>query len=105
MRPSTRLSQILPLALLSTLPVGVLSSDVLTTSGFSSCMNNPTVQVQKMNVTYDKDTRQLLFDVAGLSSVVQNVSANLVVSAYGQQIYTKSFNPCDTGMPEMCPGR
>ena len=66
-------------------------------------MNNPTVKVTKLDVSYNKDTRQLDFDVAGMSEVEQKVTADLIVSAYGQQVYTKTFDPCDTGMPEMCP--
>ena len=93
----------LPLALLSILPVGVLGGNILSTTGFSSCMNNGTVEVKKLDVSYDKNSRVLTFDVAGSSEIVQNVTATLVVSAYGKQVYTKDFNPCDTGMPEMCP--
>ena len=104
MRSFAGVRSILLLALLSALPVSVLGGDVLTTSGYSSCVNNPTVDVNKMNVTYDRNTRQLSFDVAGISKQVQNVTANLIVSAYGKQVYNNSFNPCDTGMPEMCPG-
>ncbi|KAK3657625.1 hypothetical protein LTR56_002400 [Elasticomyces elasticus] len=95
--------RLLPLALLSILPVGVLGGNILSTTGFSSCMNNGTVKVEKLDVSYDKNTRVLTFDVAGTSDIVQNVTATLLVSAYGKQVYTKEFNPCDTGMPEMCP--
>ena len=68
-------------------------------------MNNPSVKVTKLDVTYNKNTRQLLFDVAGVSKTVQNVTANMIVSAYGKEVYSKTFTPCDTGMKEMCPGR
>ena len=98
-----RTSRFLPL-LLSALPVGVLGGNVLSTTGFSSCQNNPTVKVKNLNVSYNKDTRQLQFDVAGESTEVQKVEGELVVSAYGKQLYTKSFNPCtDTSIKEMCP--
>lgn len=103
MRSSSGIRRLLPLALLSALPVGVLGGDVLSTTGYSSCLDNPTVKVEKLNVTYNKNTRVLSFDVAGTSTAVQNVTANLIVSAYGQQVYNNTFNPCDTGMAEMCP--
>ncbi|KAK0283674.1 hypothetical protein LTR35_006133 [Friedmanniomyces endolithicus] len=93
----------LSLALLSILPVGVLGGNILSTSGFSSCMNNATVQVQNLDVSYDRTTRILTFNVAGTSDIVQNVTATLLVSAYGKQVYTREFNPCDIGMAEMCP--
>lgn len=96
---------LLPLVLLSALPVGVLGGNILSTDGFSTCVNDPTVEVQKLNVTYNKNTRQLVFDVAGASKEAQNVTATMVVSAYGKQIYTKQFSPCDYNMQEMCPSR
>ena len=60
--------------------------------------------MDKLDVTYDKTTRQILFDVAGESKEVQNVTATLIVSAYGREVYKNDFSPCDTGMVEMCPG-
>ena len=92
----------LPL-LLSALPAVVLGGDILSTDGFSTCVNNPSVKVTNLDVTYNKNTRQLDFNVAGLSQGVQKVKANLIVSAYGEQIYQKDFNPCDPELPEMCP--
>lgn len=68
-------------------------------------MNNPTVKVTKLNVSYNRNTRQLDFDLAGVSEEVQNVTANMIVTAYGKTVYTKEFNPCDTGMAELCPGK
>lgn len=65
------------------------------------------MKVTNLDVTYDKTTRKLLFDVAGESDVEQKVRGKLIVSAYGQEIYTKTFNPCDSTnpMPGMCPGK
>jgi hypothetical protein len=91
--------------LLSALPAGVLGGDILQTTGFSQCLNNPSVKVTKLDVTYNKNTRALDFDVAGISQKVQKVKATLVVSAYGKEVYSDDFNPCDTGMKQMCPGR
>ena len=97
--------RLLPLLLLSTLPAGVLGADQLSTTGFSQCVNNPSVKVTNLQVTYNKNTRQLDFNVAGTSKVVQKVKASLVVSAYGKTVYTKDFNPCTTGMKQMCPSK
>lgn len=95
--------RLLPLLLLSALPAGVLGGDVLSTTGFSQCVNDPSVKVTKLDVTYDKNTRQLNFDVAGISKEVQKVKATLVVSAYGKEVYSNSFNPCEKEMQAMCP--
>lgn len=95
--------RLLPLFLLSALPAGVLGGDILSTTGFSQCVNNPSVKVTKLNVQYNKNTRQINFDVAGISEQPQKVEATLLVTAYGKSVYTNTFNPCDKNMPEMCP--
>ncbi|KAF2487176.1 hypothetical protein BDY17DRAFT_341975 [Neohortaea acidophila] len=94
---------LLPLLFLAALPAGVLAGDVLETTGFSQCVSDPQVQVTAFNVQYNKNTRNLVFDLAGTSKVAQKVTAELVVSAYGKQIYTRSFDPCSLGLSEICP--
>jgi hypothetical protein len=92
-------------ALFATLPLGVLGTDILTTNSFSTCLDNSDIRVDTLDVSYDRNTRKIKFNVAGESTTAQNVTAKLVVSAYGKQFYEKSFSPCDEGMTEMCPGR
>lgn len=84
----------------------VLALDVLETVGFSSCNKNATVSVQKADIRYNNDNKTVSFDVAGSSSKVQNVTAILNVTAYGQNIYSNSFDPCDPGtfVEQLCPG-
>ena len=98
-------ARILPVLLLSALPVGVLGADVLSTDGFSQCITDGKIEVEKLDITYDRTSRKLVFDVAGVSKEESNVTAMLVVTAYGKELYTKSFSPCDEDMSEMCPGK
>lgn len=105
MPPSTTLRTILPFALLSVLPVSVLGGDVLTTSGYSLCLNDASIQVTALNATYNRRTQVIEFNVAGSSSEEQYVTAYLDVTAYGQSVYTKTFDPCDYNMTQMCPGK
>ena len=104
MRPTTGMRALTAAALFSTLPLGVLAADVLSTNSFSTCLDNSEIRVDKLDVSYNKNTRKITFDVAGESTTAQNVTAKLVVSAYGKQFYEKTFSPCDQGMKEMCPG-
>jgi spore coat protein U-like protein len=90
--------------LLAALPTFVLGADTISTSGYSVCLDDANVQVTTLEATYNRNTRVLNFNVAGSSSKEQNVTATIVVSAYGQEVYNKSFSPCDNDMPEMCPG-
>ena len=82
------------------------AGDVLSSSGFTSCLPNSTVIVETANVQYNRVSGVVDFDVAGTSSKQQNVTASLVVTAYGSQVYQKSFNPCDpaTKVSQLCPG-
>ncbi|TID22276.1 TRP-domain-containing protein [Venturia nashicola] len=93
------------LLLLGALPAGVFSEDVLETNGFSTCGAESDIKVNKMNIQYNKATQKVIFDVGGTSTKSQKVMASLVVSAYGKQVYQKSFDPCDEGtkVEQLCP--
>ncbi|KAL9595824.1 MAG: hypothetical protein Q9219_006201 [cf. Caloplaca sp. 3 TL-2023] len=97
-----RLGQLLALG---ALPVSVLGADILKTSGFTNCLEDSSIQVKRLNIQYDRSKGKVLFDVAGTSAKVQNVTASLTVSAYGNEVYTKDFNPCDDGsrVEQLCP--
>jgi Transient receptor potential (TRP) ion channel/ML-like domain len=92
------------LVLLSTLH-NTLAADVLQTTGFSMCNESNTIEVQRLNISYSRATQQITFDVAGTSTKIQNVTATLTVTAYGQQVYKNSFDPCDpsTHIAQLCP--
>ncbi|KAL2271177.1 hypothetical protein VTJ83DRAFT_548 [Remersonia thermophila] len=83
-----------------------LAVDILETVGFSSCTSgNASVTVQRVDIRYNNDNKTVTFDVAGTSNKIQNVTAVLNVTAYGQDIYSRSFDPCDpsTFVKQLCP--
>lgn len=97
---------------ISTVIFGTLSrlavaGDVLRTSGFTACVDNAEITVTALDIQFDRSTKQITFDVGGTSAEVQNVTASLIVTAYGNQVYQKDFNPCDddTKVIELCPGK
>lgn len=81
------------------------AADLLKTTGFTDCGSDASIKVQRIDISYDKDNRTVIFDVAGTSTKSQNVTAVLGVTAYGNQIYSRSFNPCDAGtfVEQLCP--
>ncbi|PFH55983.1 hypothetical protein XA68_17239 [Ophiocordyceps unilateralis] len=89
--------------------VGLVASaraaDILKTDGFSSCGSGDTIKVDKVDISYDRDQKKVVFDVAGSSLREQNVTAILDVTAYGNSVYQNSFNPCDsnTFVQRLCP--
>lgn len=105
MRSLTGVRQYTTLFLFGLVPASVLATDILSTNGFSLCSTSPSIQVDRLDATYDRNTRQIVFDVAGSSTESQNVTLDLTVTAYGKEVYTKDFDPCDLNMDQMCPGK
>ena len=85
----------------------MMGANILQTSGFTNCGPNASVKVQKVDIKYDNDNKTVTFDVAGTSTQVQNVTAVLNVTAYGNQVYSNAFNPCSeaTFVAQLCPGK
>lgn len=95
-----------PFILLASAPLGALAGDTLKTEGYSSCQANNDITVEKLDIEFDRNTKKVVFDVAGTSSKEQKVMAVLIVNAYGKEVYRNEFNPCDdkTKMDKLCPG-
>lgn len=84
---------------------GALAVDVLRTSGFTNCQQDSAIQVKKVDIEYNKAAGTVTFDVSGSSSKEQKVMAKLNVTAYGIDVYSNQFNPCDnsTYVEQLCP--
>lgn len=83
-----------------------LAADTLSTQGFNLCMTDSDIKVTDLDVVYTRSTKEVVFDVAGTNSKRQNVTASLTVTAYGNQIYSKTFDPCgdEVHVDKLCPG-
>ncbi|SPN97590.1 related to calcium-related spray protein [Cephalotrichum gorgonifer] len=106
MRATSRWTLLRAVCALAALSTGVLGEDILETIGFSSCQNGTaTINVQKVDIQYNNENKTVLFDLAGTSSQEQNVTAELKVTAFGSEIFSNSFNPCDSGtfVAQLCP--
>ena len=82
-----------------------LANDILKTTGFTTCIDDSDITVQRLNISFNRATKQVVFDVAGESGKEQKVMASLSVSAYGNKVYSKEFNPCDDAnkVGQLCP--
>ncbi|KAE8144296.1 hypothetical protein BDV25DRAFT_134794 [Aspergillus avenaceus] len=87
------------------LPAQIFATDTLSTNGISTCLTGADIQVQKLDVTYTRSTRELIFDILGSNDIEQNVTASLTVYAYGNDLYSKQFDPCGTEnyLAQLCP--
>ena len=88
------------------LPSIVLAADVLSSSGFTNCDQNADIKVNNADVRFDRASGVVDFSVSGTSNKQQNVKASLIVTAYGNQVFQKDFDPCDpsTKVDQLCPG-
>jgi hypothetical protein len=95
-------SGLVALALLST----SFASDILFTSGFSSCLNDGPVVLNDFNLQLDRSTHLLTYNVSGWSAKQQKVKASLVVVAYGKQALNETLDLCATAtkVDQLCPG-
>lgn len=84
-----------------------MATDVLKTSGFTNCEGGSSIQVNAVNIEYDKSSETVTFDVSGTSTKEQKVMATLNVTAYGIEVYSNTFNPCanSTYVEQLCPGK
>ena len=100
-------SMLAPFLLLASAPLGALANDVLKTNGYSSCLNgNSDITVNKLDIQFDRTTKKIKFDVSGTNGKEQKVMATLKVNAYGKEVYSNTFDPCEGDMKvdQLCPG-
>ncbi|KIX03928.1 uncharacterized protein Z518_07481 [Rhinocladiella mackenziei CBS 650.93] len=98
-------ASVISLTSLALLP-SVLGTDILKTNGFSDCNNGTsTIKVNNVDISFNRDTNEITFDVSGTSTQIQEVTAELIVTAYGVQVYQDTFDPCDdsTKVEQLCP--
>lgn len=81
------------------------AADILSSSGFANCNPNADIRVNHANITFDRSTGTVFFDVSGTSTKIQNISAELVVTAYGKEVYNNVFDPCKQQIKQLCPGK
>lgn len=90
-------------ALISTTQAAINSERVISSSSLSSCMSNSNFSASLFNVAFTPDNRTLTFNVVGVTTVTGNVTIDLVVSAYGLSIFSKTLDPCEEGWAGLCP--
>lgn len=83
----------------------VYAESILKTNGFSDCGGDGSIKVNKVDISFDKGSNKIDFDLQGDSEKEQEVTATLVVEAYGIQVFQQEFDPCDdsTKVEQLCP--
>lgn len=83
----------------------VYADSVLKTDGFNDCGGDGSIKVNKVDISFDKGSNKVNFDLQGDSDKEQEVTASLVVEAYGVKVFEQDFDPCDdsTKVEQLCP--
>ena len=83
------------------------AADILKLSDFQDCTKDADIKLNSVDIQYNANTKAIDFSVDGTSTKSEKVRAVLNVQAYGKQVYTKEFNPCDESnpIPGLCPGK
>lgn len=68
-----------------------------------SCMENSKFTASLFQVSFNPDTRIIAFDINGVSSINNNVTAIMQVYAYGYKVMDQVMDPCKSKMRGMCP--
>jgi len=99
-----RTSALALLASTAVLPA-VYAESILKTNGFSDCGGDGSITVNKLDISFDKGSNEITFDVQGDSDKEQEVTATLVVDAYGIKVFEQEFDPCDEAnkVEQLCP--
>lgn len=93
------------LAALTLFPLEAYAADTLSTGDLSTCLTDSDIKVNKLDIQFTRSTKNITFDVSGTNTKVQNVTAALSVTAYGNDVYDKEFDPCDEAnyVEQLCP--
>ncbi|KAF3484250.1 DUF907 domain-containing protein [Arthroderma uncinatum] len=80
------------------------AADVLKNNGFTTCLDNSDIKVERLSFVLNRASKTATYDVSGTNSKEQNVTATITIDAYGQ-IFTQHLDPCDSNsfVEQLCP--
>ncbi|OLL25848.1 Flavin carrier protein 2, partial [Neolecta irregularis DAH-3] len=73
------------------------------TTSLATCMANSAFSASTFQIIYTPDNSTIQFDIDGVISIGGNVTAKLVVIAYGKEVVTQLLNPCKLKVNALCP--
>ncbi|KAK9478989.1 TRP-domain-containing protein [Lipomyces japonicus] len=98
-----RSSFLLP-ALVASVTTFVAAADVISTNQVYTCDSSAaSIFVNDLSIQYDRQSKNVTFNIQGSSAKSQNVSATLDVTAYGKHLFSYSFDPCAYDISQICP--
>lgn len=76
---------------------------LLESNALSVCMESSNFTATYFNVVFYPNNNSLVVGFDGVSFITGNVVAEMTLTAYGYEAYSKTLNPCDIEGMGMCP--
>ncbi|KAK5133496.1 hypothetical protein LTR08_007633 [Meristemomyces frigidus] len=76
---------------------------MLYSDSLNPCQTNNNFSATQFDVVLTPANNTLSFSVTGVSTITGNITIDLVVSAYGLNIYTTTLDPCALDFAGLCP--
>ncbi|KAI6249536.1 Flavin carrier protein 2 [Erysiphe necator] len=95
-----------PLALITILLFflsNVVAERLIESKSLNACQDNSSFTASLFNVIFTPKNKTITFDIVGVSSIQGNVSFAIEVRAYGYTVVKRVLDPCEMGLPGMCP--
>ncbi|KAK9238606.1 hypothetical protein V1525DRAFT_357913 [Lipomyces kononenkoae] len=87
---------------LASLPA-ISATRLIKSTSLQTCIENSDFSASLFNVIFTPDNGTISIDIVAVSSLDGNITAKLMIDAYGLTILTDNLNPCDLGMAQLCP--
>ncbi|KAK9370324.1 hypothetical protein V1509DRAFT_560856 [Lipomyces kononenkoae] len=81
----------------------ISATRLIKSTSLQTCIDNSDFSASLFNLIFTPDNATLSIDIVAVSSLNGNITASLVVDAYGLTVVTETLNPCDLGMDQLCP--
>ncbi|RKF58440.1 Flavin carrier protein 2 [Erysiphe neolycopersici] len=76
---------------------------LIESKSLNACQDNSSFTASLFNVIFTPKNKTITFDIVGVSSIQGNVSFAIEVKAYGYTVVKRVLDPCEMGLPGMCP--
>jgi hypothetical protein len=91
------------ISLLTTFLPSSYAIRLIESKSLNPCQDNSNFTASLFNVVFTPDNNTLAFDVVGVSSIQGNVTAELMVIAYGFTALKQTLDPCTMNLDGLCP--
>lgn len=83
--------------------IKMVQGGMIETTALMTCMDNSQLTASAFDVTFFSNNATALLNVAVLSTIDGNITAQIEVIAYGINVVMETLDGCNMGVPTLCP--